>query len=107
MVDNERFRGAISHFEAQVQSIFPDRFGEVVEGLGESESRASILAHLERLMYSAPEIRARKAYEMYYSGGLREFLKGLGFDDEERRQLINALAGQDVAHSRDKVNLTT
>lgn len=95
---DERYKGATTHFNTTAERLFPER--EIAEALRESSQREAILSHLESLMFSPPEQKATKA-RIVYTQGLSDLLKENNLNDDERREFINALAGEEVAHKRD------
>lgn len=93
--EEDRFGGAIDLFTKVAGEVSPDQQEEIMEALNEHKRREAILAALESLMISAPEIRAVKALALYTTG-LSNFLKDQGLEQEERLIFINELAGVEV-----------
>jgi hypothetical protein len=98
MANEERYQGATTHFNTTAGKLFPEI--EIAQSLEESSQREAILSHIESLMFSPPEQKTKKA-RIVYTQGLSDLLKDNNLNDDERREFINALAGEEVAFKRD------
>ncbi len=57
-----------------------------------------LVSAIDSINFSAPEARIEPTKNVYYGLGLRDLLKEVGLTNEERRGVINRIAGEEVAH---------
>ena len=101
MTENKRFIGEHVHLYDVAEKVFSsDDQVDLFTRIENSENRDTILSSISTLMHTAPEARGGITRYLYENTGLREILKGLSFDEDERRELLNGLAGVEVVHKK-------
>jgi hypothetical protein len=79
----------------------PKQFKKVKKAV-EGQDIVGLTSGLDSLNHAAPEEKPALVHDLYYSG-LRGILKDAGLDDEQRRNVLNGIAGTEVAHPRTQV----
>ena len=79
-----------------------DQFEGVQRALSgrDLEPMLAVLDSLNHLAPEAKEDRVRHVQHLYYGLGLRDVLKGVKLSDEERRTILNEIAGDEIVHPR-------
>lgn len=62
-----------------------------------------LVSAIDSVNFSAAEARVEPAKYIYYNLGLRDLLVEVELNDEERRKIINKIAGAEIAHPRGDV----
>ncbi len=71
-----------------------------VESAIRAWDQEQLVSHLDSLNHSAPEARINAVLSIYTTLGLRDVLKEAGVSDERRLEIVNKIAGSEVAQKR-------